>query len=165
MTTTTEMLSQCIARINVQCTARKVRGPIACRRCRGTGNAKPGSWQKCPDCKGVSVRAPRDGDDWKDGANHWEVTLSLGGRILTVPYWTGVGIKEAPNAQDVVGSMLSDATCADGTFADFCDNMGMDTDSRKALATYEACQQSGADLRTLVGGEHYRALLNAENDR
>lgn len=159
----TETLSQCIDRINVLCAANKVRGPITCRACRGTGKMR-NSWTPCPDCKGASKRAPRDTDDWKDSANQWDVTLRLDGRILSVPYWTGTGIKDAPNAKDVIGSLLSDANIAAGTFADFCADMGLDTDSRKAWALYEACQQSGTDLRTLVGGQHYAALLNAEND-
>lgn len=162
--TATEPLSLCVDRLNILCTASKVRGPITCRACRGTGKGKPGSWKPCQDCRGASKRAPRDGDDWKDGANQWDVTLRLDGRTLTVPYWTGTGIKEPPNARTVVGSLLSDASIAADTFADFCDNMGLDTDSRKAMALYEACQQSGADLRKLVGGQQYAALLNAEND-
>ncbi len=38
-------------------------------------------------------------------------------------------------------------------FADWCANFGYDTDSRKALATYLACQKNAADFARLCRGD------------
>ncbi len=51
-----------------------------------------------------------------------------------------------PRFRDVVYSLAIDASCARDSFEDFCGNMGYDTDSRKALDTYLACQESGKKL-------------------
>ena len=45
----------------------------------------------------------------------------------------------APTAGSVLYSLLLDASGADENFHDWCDSFGYDSDSRKALATYEAC--------------------------
>ena len=54
-----------------------------------------------------------------------------------------------PTLADIMYSLQSDAACASESFDDFCSNCGYDTDSRKALETYLACQQTGTDLRRL----------------
>ena len=62
------------------------------------------------------------------------------------------------DAAEVMSAYLSDATLGEDTFEDFCGNLGYDTDSRKALDTYMACQAihhrltrgfSASDLATL----------------
>lgn len=52
----------------------------------------------------------------------------------------------APTAASVLYSLLQDASGADENFYDWCANYGYDTDSRKALATYEACCIIRADV-------------------
>lgn len=52
-----------------------------------------------------------------------------------------------PAAASVLYSLLSDASGADGNFLDWCDDLGYDSDSRKALAIYEACCVIRADLQ------------------
>lgn len=67
-----------------------------------------------------------------------------------------------PNLYDVLTSLKADATHGE-TFADWCANYGYDTDSRKAMETYLACQESenrsrrffGADWERIVEDEEY----------
>lgn len=54
-----------------------------------------------------------------------------------------------PTLADILYYLQSDAAIASESFDDFCSNCGYDTDSRKALETYLACQKSGTDLRSL----------------
>lgn len=68
-------------------------------------------------------------------------------RSQLLPYTKHVN----PTAIQVIAILLLDASCARGTFEDFCDECGYDTDSRKALETYLACQENGSKLRKLLG--------------
>ena len=60
--------------------------------------------------------------------------------------WDNAPRPVAPTAGSVLYSLLLDASGADENFYDWCDNYGYDTDSRKALATYEACCIIRADV-------------------
>ena len=55
----------------------------------------------------------------------------------------------APNAASVLYCLLSDAEALDQSFSDWAGNFGYDTDSRKALATYETCCDAGREMRRL----------------
>lgn len=65
---------------------------------------------------------------------------------------------KAPSLSDVVAGLLLDTQCSEGTFEDFCGNFGYDTDSRKALETYLACQAAGSNLRRLLGNKFERVV-------
>ncbi len=52
-----------------------------------------------------------------------------------------------PIIEDVLYALVSDASFSVETFPDFCSNIGYDTDSRKALEIYLACQENGEKLR------------------
>lgn len=62
--------------------------------------------------------------------------------------WVHANVKPyAPCAASVLHSLLSDARCgADHTFDEFCAELGYDTDSRRAMDTYLACQAVHAQL-------------------
>ena len=60
--------------------------------------------------------------------------------------WDNAPRPVAPTAGSVLYSLLLDASGADENFHDWCANYGYDTDSRKALATYEACCIIRADV-------------------
>ena len=60
--------------------------------------------------------------------------------------WDNAPRPVAPTAGSVLFSLLLDASGADENFHDWCTNYGYDTDSRKALATYEACCIIRADV-------------------
>lgn len=59
----------------------------------------------------------------------------------------------APTAASVLHSLFLDASAGAETFEDFCSNFGYDTDSRKALDTYLACQENGVKLRKIFNGD------------
>lgn len=68
----------------------------------------------------------------------------------------------APHAADVLHSLILDSSACDQSFNDWCGDFGYDTDSRKALDTYLACQESGTKLRKVFSGaqlEKLRELL------
>lgn len=54
-----------------------------------------------------------------------------------------------PKYRDVIWALAMDAQVGSDTFEDFCGNCGYDTDSRKALDTYLACQEAVHTLRKL----------------
>lgn len=74
----------------------------------------------------------------------------LGARIVARVEWEKANIRPVtPEAAGVLYSLLLDASGADGNFLDWCDAYGYDSDSRKALATYEGCCVSRAQLHKL----------------
>ena len=112
----------------------------------------------------------------KGEASVWQYTLTRNGKAISGPYTMGCGLrvdsrgKPLPNSYklttddvrilqtsrpakpilaDILHSLQSDASLASESFDDFCGELGYDTDSRKALETYLACQKSGTDLRSL----------------
>lgn len=81
-------------------------------------------------------------ETWTEGVNHWNVTLSrmIGSNHIEimVPFSTGPAVGE-PTTQDVLEALQSDVHMVDNApdFETWCGELGYDTDSRKALATYE----------------------------
>ena len=55
-----------------------------------------------------------------------------------------------PSLDDLFYSLVMDSSAADQTFSDWCSDFGYDTDSRQALQTYEACQESAVKMRGLT---------------
>lgn len=54
-----------------------------------------------------------------------------------------------PTVKEILYALATDASLAEGTFKDFCDNLGYDSDSRKALDIYLRCQETHNMLRML----------------
>lgn len=93
--------------------------------------------------------AAREG--WHKDARHYRVTITRGenGATFSVPYSMGPALEGNPTREDVLSCLLSDAgPIWDGadTFEDWADDMGEDSDSRKAEATYEACKVIAEEL-------------------
>jgi hypothetical protein len=70
----------------------------------------------------------------------------------------------APHAADVLYSVILDSSASEQTFASWCDDFGYDTDSRKALATYEACQENSDRLAKVFDHVARDALAEALQD-
>lgn len=66
---------------------------------------------------------------------------------------------KAPYAADVIHTLALDAQFANGTFEDFCGDLGYDTDSRKALENYLQCQRDGERFRRVAGAVAFNALV------
>ena len=78
----------------------------------------------------------------------WHVTF---GKFST-DFHQGLGHRKdwlpiPPTAAEVLYCLLSDASATGQCFADWASDFGYDTDSRKALAIYEACCATGVALR------------------
>jgi len=71
---------------------------------------------------------------------------------------------QQPHAADVLHSLIMDASAAEQTFESWCNEYGYDTDSRKALATYEACQQNADKLRRVFSRDVLAQLAEALQD-
>ena len=67
------------------------------------------------------------------------------------PAWNQKQWLVVPTAASVLDCLLLDAQCGGETFNDFCADCGYDTDSRKALEIYLACQATNDKLRFLNG--------------
>lgn len=98
------------------------------------------------------------------------------GAIHLFDYFTGTGhrVKSknypynmrpvAPFAAIVLYGLISDESLAADTFEDFCANCGYDTDSRKALENYLACQEEGAKLRKIFTGAQLSEIRETLQD-
>lgn len=69
-----------------------------------------------------------------------------------------------PSAASVLHSLLLDSRAIDQSFLDWCDEYGSDSDSRKALAMYEACCESGRKMRELFTSAQRETLSNLLQD-
>lgn len=121
--------------------------------------------------KTVSIKCKRGAsvpwhkrDEWQQKSTDWRVTLAYQGRRMTLDFWMGSGHNgTAPDACDVINSLVSDASLADNDFEDFCSECGYDTDSRKAMALYNATVKEAERTRRLLGDD-FEKFLEAEND-
>lgn len=71
---------------------------------------------------------------------------------------------QAPDAADVLYSLLLDSDAVGQSFASWCSDFGYDTDSRKAFATYEACQSNADKLGRIFDATARAALREALAD-
>jgi hypothetical protein len=69
----------------------------------------------------------------------------------------------APVLADVISSIVMDAGSAEDTFEDWCDNLGFDSDSRKALETYMKCQEARSKFLKVFGSEFLEEVRYLEH--
>lgn len=97
-----------------------------------------------------------------EGMRHWRCTIRNGRRSMTVAFSQGSGHTTDPTLADVLDCLASDAstvTSALRGFEEWANELGYDTDSRKAYAVYEACQAQAAQLERLLGADAFESLL------
>ena len=75
--------------------------------------------------------------------------MSMRGAEMVKGHWQ-VTVPQAPHAADVLHSLVMDSSAVGQSFESWCSDFGYDTDSRKALATYEACQQNADKLARVI---------------
>lgn len=86
--------------------------------------------------------------------------VGLNPRSIATARWVKENVKpHTPQAAGVLYSLLTDISATEQSFADWCADFGYDTDSRKALTTYEACQKNADKLFKLFTPEE-RAHLS-----
>lgn len=101
-------------------------------------------------------------EGWTPGTHPYKVTLRFEGRRLTVPFFMGPAHTKEPTAADVLSSITSDARAGEQSFEDFCGDFGYDTDSRKARATWKACEKMAPRVRKFLG-DRFDEVANAEH--
>lgn len=69
----------------------------------------------------------------------YTATLHLKGRTLSAKITQGND--RPPSAADVLSCLLTDISCGDQSFEDYCSEFGVDSDSRKEHATWLACRR------------------------
>ncbi len=108
------------------------------------------------------IRSPlsKKSDNWQETAFQWLVDIN--GQKFD--YFTGAGLVDKatgkPNKlklDDVLHSLVMDASACEQSFEDWCADFGSDSDSIRALETYRACQKNAAKLR--------KAGVNIEAER
>ena len=92
---------------------------------------------------------PYNLSDWGAGARHWGFTITRGDEYSGF-YTQGSALTGIPTLLDVLSCVLSDAQYAEYEFDDFCDDMGYDTDSRRAERVHGACKQAAAGVARLL---------------
>lgn len=102
-----------------------------------------------------------DYDGWEHDAYRVRL-IGPGGKMMTLRYRKGLGhAGSPPQLDEVLDAIAADSASvenADG-FADWANEFGYDTDSRKAEATYKACVKQAKDARALLGDANYDLLL------
>lgn len=78
------------------------------------------------------------------------------GHVQFVKFTNSESKPKVPRLRDILYALAQDAQSGLELFQDFCDNLGYDSDSRKALAIYEACQENALKLRKImIKSENY----------
>src|SRR5438045_6605799 len=123
---------------------------------------KPESMQKVITDLKITCRSVPGPDrpDWPD-ASHWTVTLTLESRKMTTQYSMGSSHMGKPACATVLGCVASDASNADQDFESWAEDLGYDSDSRKAEGVWRACQRTRAELIEWAG-EHFDRIMSAE---
>lgn len=67
-------------------------------------------------------------------------------------------IPKAPSVDDVLHSLILDASASDYNLQDWCAEFGYSDDSIRALNTYRQCLETATNLRKYLGADVVRAL-------
>ena len=102
-------------------------------------------------------------DDWKKGANKYQVKISYFGKFYVTDYYMGMALTREPDKKDILYSMLMD-NVSDMDFDEFCAEFGYDNDSIKALKIYEACQRETKALYNMFESDEIDMLRELLED-
>ena len=101
-------------------------------------------------------------DGWPAGTIGWTVVLKFQRRQLTTRFYQGPAVCREPAAADVLSCLASDASAGMQDFESFCSDFGYDSDSRRALATFEACRAMAPRLEKFLG-DAFDAVTRAKH--
>lgn len=106
-------------------------------------------------------------EDKKWPATHYRCEISCGTRRMTTYFSMGMAHTKAPDVESVLDCLASDASSVshDETFEQWADNLGYDTDSRKAEKIYKACVKTARQLRRLMKTENLYCELLYQTER
>lgn len=110
---------------------------------------------------GISITSVRSNVmplGWGPGSTHWVVTLRMGRRSIRTPYHMGSALTGEPTADDVLSSLLIDASAGAQSFDDHCAEFGISRDSRAEYATWKGCRAMAPRVLRFLGDAFDRAL-------
>lgn len=82
-------------------------------------------------------------------------------------FWSSIAKPKIESDSDLLGALtcfVSDATCSQNGFEDFCSEFGYDSDSRKALKIFKACEKANEKLNRIIGDMDIYDFSNAVNE-
>jgi hypothetical protein len=91
----------------------------------------------------------------KSGWEHTAWLVEINGVAFEYRTGTGISDKKLPEMDDVLECLFSDASAGQESFNDFCENMGLSTDSISAFDTYRSCMECEGKLRKALGAKYY----------
>jgi hypothetical protein len=100
---------------------------------------------------GATSQPSGEGKTWD--CDEWKCTFTIPPKkSYDFDFYTGTGHRnkgkpQAPHVATVLHSLLLDSEAIDRSFSDWCSELGMDSDSIKALNTYNECCKTGETLR------------------
>lgn len=96
---------------------------------------------------------------WKVGERMPNVVF--GGKSVAIAEAEALCTPTSPDAETVLDCLAFDCSGTENarSFEEWADEYGYDHDSRKAEATYRACQETAAKLARFLGEEAFQTLL------
>lgn len=112
-----------------------------------------GDWK----CDAWAIMIDGERFEYFTGLGHRKVP---GGYKPKKPYEIGyVQAKRAePKIEDVLYNLILDSDALDTSFDYWCDELGYDTDSRKAFDTYQACCENAKKIKQLFDSATIAAM-------
>lgn len=96
-----------------------------------------------------------------DNANHFKCRIKNKNKSITIYYSQGYGIKNKPEIDSVLNSLLVDFVNHEINFSEFCSNFGYSEDSISALKTFKLCLKNTNKIKKLFNGS-LNNFLNCE---
>jgi hypothetical protein len=92
-------------------------------------------------------------DEWQQDSSKYTVTVKYDRKQMTIPFFMGSALNHEPTADDVMPCLLMDYSLVNNTngFEDFCDELGYDSDSRKAEKSYKDTQKIAKSVERVFG--------------
>jgi hypothetical protein len=117
------------------------------------------------------IKRSDDTADFGPGATHWNCFIRRVGHGagkkdgFSIEYSMGSAHRGLPKLLDVFGCLLSDSGSTDQPFEDWADELGYDSDSRKAERIYNACKATAEKLAKLFSASELNDLREIFADR
>lgn len=108
-------------------------------------------------------------DEWKKGANKWQVKLVYFDKEYVTDFYMGSGLvdemgkSKKPTKEDILFAMIMDDV-SDLDFDEFCSEFSYNNDSIKALKVYEACKRETKAYYNMFDSEEREVLRELLED-
>lgn len=105
------------------------------------------------ECEELGRIPKSDTNDWEHDAFNVTITNTERDIRRCFDWKQGIGVEKYPEISEVLWALTSDMQYADGTFEDFCADLGYNSDSIKDLRLFEHIQDNTKRLRELFTQE------------